>query len=334
VTRALLPLVPLYAAAVGAKNFAYGRGWRRPHRLAGPVLSIGNLSVGGSGKTPLTIRMAELLQGQGIAVDVLSRGYGRSSTQVQRVDPAGSADDYGDEPLLIAQAAGVPVYVGPSRYAAGCLAEADSPTPRVHLLDDGFQHRQLARDIDIVVLHRADFSDYLLPAGRLREPFSSLSRAQIVVLRKEDRDLAAELQARGCRASVWLAARLLTVPAVRRAVAFCAIARPDDFFSGLRAAGVTLLATRSWRDHHRSTPADIAALLELQRQHQSEALLTTEKDFVRLSAEQRRVLESAAPLHAVRLMVRLDDEPAVIAQILGRLPPSARPASRSSRLSP
>ncbi|HTW46982.1 MAG TPA: tetraacyldisaccharide 4'-kinase [Acidobacteriaceae bacterium] len=326
-TRALLPLVPLYAAAVGAKNLAYARGWRRAHRLAGPVISIGNLSVGGSGKTPLTIRLSELLQGQGIAADVLSRGYGRSLTEVRRVDPAGSADDYGDEPLLIAQTTGVPVYVGPSRYAAGCLAESGSPVPRVHLLDDGFQHRQLARDVDIVVLHRSDFAAQLLPAGRLREPFSSLSRAQIVVLREEDRDLLPELRARGCSAPVWFASRTLAVPPVRRAVAFCAIARPDEFFFGLRAEGVTLLATRSWRDHHQWSQADIAALVELQRQHQAEAFLTTQKDLVRLHAEQRHALESAAPLDDVPLAVRLADEPSAIAQVLDLLPRSASPPS-------
>jgi tetraacyldisaccharide 4'-kinase len=327
VTRALLPLIPLYAAAAGAKNLAYARGWKRPHRLAGSVISIGNLSVGGSGKTPLTIRLVELLQQQGFAVDVLSRGYGRRSTRVRRVDPAGSVDDFGDEPLLIARATGVPVFVGRSRYAAGYLAESGSPVPRIHLLDDGFQHRQLARDIDIVVLHRSDFSGHLLPVGRLREPIASLSRAQMVVLREEDRDLLPELQSRGFRASVWFVSRQLVAPPVRHAVAFCAIARPDEFFSGLRAAGVTLLATRSWRDHHRSAEADIASLLELQRQHQAEAFLTTEKDLVRLTADQRRALESAAPLHAVPLIVRLSDEPAAIAQIFDLLPPSARPQS-------
>jgi tetraacyldisaccharide 4'-kinase len=334
VTRALLPLVPIYAAALGVKNLTYARGWRRPRRLAGAVISVGNLSVGGSGKTPLTIHLAELLQRQGIAVDVLSRGYGRSSAAVRRVDPAGSVEDFGDEPLLIAQATGVPVYVGPSRYAAGCLAESDSPTPRLHLLDDGFQHRQLARDLDIVVLHRSDFLGGLLPSGRLREPLSSLSRAQIVALREDDRDLLRELRARGCQAQVWFVSRSLAVPPVRRAVAFCAIARPEEFFSGLRAAGVALLATRSWRDHHRWTQADIASLLELQRQHQAEAFLTTEKDLVRLSAEHRLAVQAAAPLHAARLVVRLSDEPAAIARILDLLPPVARPPASGRRLSP
>ncbi|HEX4008342.1 MAG TPA: tetraacyldisaccharide 4'-kinase [Acidobacteriaceae bacterium] len=327
-SRALLPLVPLYAAAVSAKNLAYARGWSHPHRLRNPVVSIGNLSVGGSGKTPLTIRLAELLREQGIAVDVLSRGYGRRSQEVLQVNTAGPWVDFGDEPLLIAQQAQVPVYVAPSRYEAGLLAERHSPAPAVHLLDDGFQHRQLARDVDIVVLHRSDFTTRLLPAGRLREPLASLARAHILVLRAEDRDLESQLRLRGIHQPIWWVHRQLEVPAIHQVVAFCAIARPDEFFDGLRSHGLSLAATRSWRDHHRFTSADIAELTELQRVHGAEAFLTTGKDLIRLSPDQRRALESAAPLHAVRLTARLDDEPSAIAQLLALLTPAATPKTR------
>ena len=120
---ALLPLTALYAAAVAAKNAAYDRGTTRTQRLKWPVISVGNISVGGSGKTPFVICLARLLRQQGVHTDVLSRGYGRSSDAVELVDAAGGADHFGDEPLLIAQSADVPVYVGASRYAAGLLAE-------------------------------------------------------------------------------------------------------------------------------------------------------------------------------------------------------------------
>lgn len=323
-TRALLPLTPLYAAAVAAKNLAYARGWARPQRLQSPVISIGNLSTGGSGKTPLTIRLAELLRDHGIAVDVLSRGYGRASTQVQRVDPNGSADQYGDEPLLIARNTGVPVYVGASRYEAGQLAEREVATagPHVHLLDDGFQHRRLARDLDIVVLHRNDFSAHLLPSGNLREPFTSLSRAQILALREEDRDLEPQLRARGFHQPILWMTRTLAIPpdpaspAITSAIAFSAIAHPEEFLASLRKAGLTISAHRAWRDHHRFTPADIAALLDLHRQNPTAAFLTTEKDYVRLTPDQRRTLASAAPLRAAQLTVRLADETAAIQQIV------------------
>jgi tetraacyldisaccharide 4'-kinase len=319
-SRVLLPLVPLYAAAVGAKNLTYARGWAKAQRLRAPVVSVGNLSVGGSGKTPLTIRLAEMLRERGFAVDVLSRGYGRDGRSVERVDPAGPAEEFGDEPLLIARSAGVPVYVGASRYAAGVLAESESAVTRVHLLDDGFQHRRLGRDVDMVVLHRSDFRERLLPAGRLREPLSSLSRAQILVVREEDRDMERELRRRGLCQPVWFMQRRLEFPPVQRAVAFCAIARPEEFFAGLRQQGVEIAARRWWRDHHRFGIGEIDELMAMQRQHRAEAFITTEKDLVRLSTEQREKLASVAPLHAARLVVCIDDEPAAVAQLLAMLP--------------
>lgn len=324
-TRLLLPLVPLYAAALGAKNAAYARGWAQPKRLRGPVVSIGNLSVGGAGKTPLTIRLAELLRERGVAVDVLSRGYGRASAAVARVDPEGSPEAFGDEPLLMARA-GIPVYVGAGRWDAGALAETDSGASRVHLLDDGFQHRRLARDADVVVLHRSDFADVLLPAGRLREGFSALRRAQFVAMREEDRDYEPELRRRRCTLPVWWMQRRVDLPGVRRVVAFCAIARPAEFFEELRRQGMDLVAMGRWRDHHAYSPADIAHLAELQRLHGAEAFITTEKDWVRLTPHARRGLENAAPLLTAKLTVRLTDEAGVAAALLERL--SLNPSMR------
>jgi tetraacyldisaccharide 4'-kinase len=332
--RVLAPLVPLYAAAAGARNLAYTRGWTPQRRLREPVVSIGNLSVGGSGKTPLTIRLAELLTERGTTVDVLSRGYGRRSSEVRRVNPSGTADEFGDEPLLIARATGLLVFVGPSRYAAGLLAEQGVAGPMLHLLDDGFQHRQLARDVDIVTLHRSDFEDRLLPAGRLRESFSSLSRAQILVLRGEDQELEAELRRRGWMQPVWWMERRLEVPNVKRVVAFCAIAREEEFFSGLRSKGVTLAALRAWRDHHTYIEPNIAELLELRRQHEAEAFVTTEKDSVRLLPEQRRVLESAAPLFIARLVVGLRDETAAMEQLCSLLTASSASGRAGRRYPP
>jgi tetraacyldisaccharide 4'-kinase len=318
VSRVLAPLTALYAAGIGAKNFAYAQGWARQKRLRGPVISIGNLSAGGSGKTPLTIRLAQLLVERGVAVDVLSRGYGRRSKAVERVAVGGSAEEFGDEPLLIAQAAGVPVFVGASRYRAGLLAEATGPA--VHLLDDGLQHRDLARDVDIVVLHRSDFAERLLPVGRLREGFSALARAHIVVMRFEDRELEEELRRRGFAGPVWWMERGLEVPQVASSVAFCAIARGEEFFSGLRSSGANVVAMRAWRDHHQFRQADVSELIELRRQHEAEAFVTTEKDQVRLEPKLRRRLESTAPLRAAKLSVRLRDEPGAVDQLLAFLP--------------
>ncbi len=330
----LSPLVPLYAIASAAKNHAYSKGWLRQRRLNGPVVSIGNLSVGGSGKTPLTIRLAQLLRESGVAVDVLSRGYGRRSHAVERVIPGGAAEEFGDEPLLIAQASGVPVFVGASRYEAGVMAEALAGEPILHLLDDGFQHRPLARDVDIVTLHGDDFAEKLLPAGRLRESFLSLSRAQIVAMREEDRELEPELRRRGFPGPIWWMERRLELPPVSRVVAFCAIARGDEFFSRVRSGGITVTAMRAWRDHHAYTERDVAELIELRRQHEAEAFLTTEKDMMRLPAELRHTLESAAPLHTARLVLRLQDEAAAIDQLAGLLPAEWRARLAKVRQAP
>src|SRR5580658_4881069 len=143
----MLPLVPLYAAGAALRMAALRIGLRPVRRLQWPVISVGNLSAGGTGKTPFTIALAKLLVRNGLHVDVLSRGYGRTDTAVMRVDPAGSAERFGDEPLLIANAAQVPVYVAAKRWLAGQLAEREyalhGKLGGVHLLDDGFQHRQL-----------------------------------------------------------------------------------------------------------------------------------------------------------------------------------------------
>ena len=130
------------------------------------------MSVGGSGKTPFVLLLGELLKARAIKFDVLSRGYGRQTRGVALVDPAGSAHNFGDEPLLLARRLGIPVIVGESRYRAGVFAEKKFG-PQLHLLDDGFQHRSLARDFDIVLLTPEDIRDSLLPAGRLREPLTS-----------------------------------------------------------------------------------------------------------------------------------------------------------------
>lgn len=313
--RPFVWLVPLYAAAAGAKNAAYNRGWTQPQYLDWPVISVGNLSVGGSGKTPLVIRLAQLLAAENIPVDVLSRGYGRSDSQAEQVDPNGDASRFGDEPLLIARSAAVPVYVGASRFEAGLLAEQNAYVPGIHLLDDGFQHRKLARDLDIVVLHRDDLQDILLPAGHLREPLSSLRRADVIVLRAEDRELESVLRQRGIAAAVWIQHRNLAVDPAPRAIAFCGIARPEEFFSALRSRDIEPAATVAFRDHQRYSMSELNRLTAALHQNKAQCWITTEKDEARLTAAQRTLLEKIAPLHVARLQVSLEDGPAVVHQI-------------------
>jgi tetraacyldisaccharide 4'-kinase len=311
-TPLLAPLELLYGGLVRARNARFDR--TPPQRLGWPVISIGNLSVGGAGKTPLAICLAKLLQREGLHPDVLSRGYGRSSHTVERVDSAGSAERFGDEPLLIAQATGVPVYVGSNRYEAGQLAERELQPPGIHLLDDGFQHRQLARSLDIVLMHRSDVKQRLLPRGRLREPLASLRRADVVVLRREDAELETALSSYvSSECHFWRVRRTLAlkIPA-ERAVAFCAIARPREFFDGLIAAGAGLAEQISFRDHHRYRAEDIERLAKLGRRVGCDAFVITAKDEVKLDPAMRARLNAVAPLSTAELTVELEDERAAL----------------------
>jgi tetraacyldisaccharide 4'-kinase len=310
----LTPLVPLYGAAQALDSIAYTRGWWRRERLRWPVVSVGNLSVGGAGKTPFVIALARAFTERGWSVDVLSRGYGRTADLLERVVTGGMDDPaarYGDEPWLIAEHAAVPVYVGRRRASAGRLAETtlieDGGARHVHLLDDGMQHRGLARDAEIVLLHRSDFRTTLLPAGRLREPLAALERADFLVLREDDVELAGRAR-RWMRADaqIWTIARELEVPALEgAALVFSAIAHPEEFLAELRRQGVALAATRAWRDHHRFTDRDVETLCDMATDYRAKSFLTTQKDMVRLTERQRMRLAQIVPLVAARLTVRL-----------------------------
>ena len=248
-----------------ARNALYDRRRLRPRRLDGPVVSVGNLSAGGSGKTPFVMLLGELLKSRGVKFDVLSRGYGRKSRGVLLVDPGGLPQQFGDEPLLIARRLQVPVIVGEDRYEAGRFAESRFGA-QLHLLDDGFQHRGLARDFDIVLVTPQDASDRLLPAGRLREPLSTLRRADAVVLASGASEDAFSLQGK----SVWRVKRGIIAEGIpARPVVFCGIARPQNFLLQLRAANVEPAAQAFYRDHHAYNEKDVRELLEVRQRSEA-----------------------------------------------------------------
>jgi tetraacyldisaccharide 4'-kinase len=312
------PLSRLYGAAVALRNGLFDRGVLRSRRLQKPVISVGNLAAGGAGKTPFAIALGELLYARGITFDVLSRGYRRRTRGVLVVDPEGTAADFGDEPLLIARRVGVPVIVGESRYQAGRLAEQTFRS-QLHILDDGLQHRSLHRDFDIVLISTGDLEDRLLPFGRLREPVSSLKRADAVVVAQDDQAEHPALQGR----LVWRMKREILLPSVpSNPVIFCGIARPQPFFAQIRAAGVTPAAEVVYRDHHAYDKHDIRRLLARRRELGSGGFLTTEKDAVNLGPL-RAELE---PVAIVTLKLTLD-RPAdlvdtILATISKRMPRS------------
>jgi len=309
----------IFGWAVRTRNLLYDRGVWRARRLAGPVVSVGNLSVGGAGKTPLVILLGELLAARGVRLDVLTRGYGRRSRGVALVDPGGPASEFGDEPLLIARRLRVPVIVAEDRYQAGCFAEQRFG-PQLHLLDDGFQHRQLARAFDIVLVSPDDLRDRLLPAGRLRESLASLRRADAVVLdasaSAEDLPLDHQLLWRTRRGIA-----LQNVPA--RPVAFCGIARPRRFFQQLRAAGVELAGEVAFRDHHAYTEKDLLRLQRTRERIGASGFVTTEKDAINLGP----ALERLQPAAVVPVTMELLDASGALTAMLTKIAPQAeRPA--------
>jgi tetraacyldisaccharide 4'-kinase len=324
--RLLIPLVPLYRLALASRELRLRAGLEPLRRLRYPVVSIGNLSTGGSGKTPLTIALAQALAARGLRVDVLSRGFGRKSKLAVRVDPNGAAEDFGDEPLLIARETGLPVYVAPLRYDAGLLAEADAQPiseqnhpPLIHLLDDGFQHRQLARNVDILLLDSHDWQDTLLPAGNLREPLSVIRRAGVIAIPANEPELANELQAWGWKGPIWRLRRTMEIPSVSGPVAaFCGIARPRQFFAGLEAAGLRLAARTAFPDHHRYTARDLNRLIAAALAAGATAIITTEKDLVRLG-KLASTFPASMPLATARLRIEIESQAAAIDWLINRL---------------
>jgi len=292
-------LSSMYASGVKLRNALYDRRVLPVNRLKGPVISVGNLSVGGSGKTPFVLLLGQLLKQRNVPFDILSRGYGRSTTGIAPVDPAGTAPVYGDEPVLLARRLAVPVIIGEKRYEAGAFAEKKFGA-QFHLLDDGFQHRSLARDFDIVLLTLEDTTDRLLPAGRLREPLTSLARADAVVVTSALPAEQLELK----KTLVWRVTRGIAVTDVpQRPVAFCGIARARSFFSDLRIAGIDPVAETPFPDHHTYTEADIRRLIALRRQVSAGGFVTTEKDSINLG----RLAAQLDPLAVAVVTMELAD---------------------------
>jgi len=304
----LRPLSALFGAGVRLRNSLYDRHRLPQRRLTGPVISVGNLSVGGSGKTPFVLLLGELLKSRDVKFDILSRGYGRRSRGVAVVNPAGSSAEFGDEPLLMARRLSVPVIVGENRYKAGMEAERRFG-PQLHILDDGFQHRGLARDLDIVLVTPEDAHDRLLPAGRLREPLSSLKRADVVVLAGGAAEKAYPLEAK----RVWRVRRnIAPVEIPPRPVVFCGIARPEHFLFQLKLAGVEAAAQALYRDHHAYSERDVRDILELAGKSEAGGFVTTEKDAVNLGG----YLSALKPLAVVPVKMELVEEAAAMDTIM------------------
>ena len=260
----LLPLAALFAFITACRRALYRAGILRHYRASVPVLIVGNISVGGNGKTPLVQALACAFQQEGIAVGIISRGYGGTAVEATDVAACPDATIVGDEPLMLWQSSGAPVVVARKRAAAAEKLLRDYPETRLILADDGLQHYALARDAEIAVI-ATDLglgNGFLMPAGPLRESAARLKRVDAVVYSGAGQGRADGYRLRyrsgGVRPLTGGELRPLASLHDRPLYALTAIARPQRFFEGLRAQGAALAATRSLPDHA-AIPAEAAA---------------------------------------------------------------------------
>jgi len=325
--RALFTLLWLcsipYAVVMRLRSLLYRCGILAARQLPRPVVSVGNIVVGGTGKTPMTAWIAAYLMERGKKVAVLTRGYGGKLEGQVAVVADGSRRllnpvDAGDEPCLLADLLpGLIVVMGSDRYRAGCLA-MERFSPDIFILDDGFQHQKLQRDLDLVLLdgEKPQGNGFTFPAGLLREPFSALRRAHLAIFtRSSGTDPAGLTLPPGlqrCHARHHLAGfttgendtlRPFSELQGLRGLAFAGIADPDGFFNLLEAEGVSLAATLAFPDHSSYGDEECAALARLKRSCRADFIITTAKDAVKLAP----VSAGELPFHVARLEMVFHD---------------------------
>ncbi len=312
---ALSPLGAVYGVAARLRAGLYRGGIFRRRRLDGTVLSVGNLTVGGTGKTPMVLWLAERLIAEGERPAILTRGYRGDAASGSRGVPAA------DEVALLRWRLGARAQlgVGKDRYASGQTLERHGA--KWFILDDGFQHLALERNADIVLLDASDpfGGGKLLPAGRLREPLGALARAGIVVITRSEHAPAVESMVRRyTRAPIFYAQAqleaVLRAPALAvewplpdrssaRVFAFCGIGNPRAFFDDLRGWGFALAGERRFRDHHRYSSADVVELERAAAEAGADAMICTEKDVFNL----RDATPGRLPVFACRIRLAISD---------------------------
>lgn len=336
----LVPMSWLYAAAIRLRNARYDRP-TSVTRVDVPVISVGNLTVGGTGKTPVVAWLVRRLIAGGTRPAVVSRGYGGTAGRGPLLvsegrGPLVDASAAGDEPHLLARSLpGGWVWVGSDRVAVARQAVARGAQAIV--LDDGFQHRRLGRDLDIVLLEPSTGAgrSRLLPAGPWREPPTALARADVVLVTRDPsseqlaaaRDVVrrfnrvAPVLPAGHRPIGFFDREGGSVPPPDRALAFCAIGNPRPFRADLERAGVTLVGFRAYRDHRPYTPPELAELDRAARDADA-VLVTTEKDLSRI-VPLAAVIEPARLL-ALRIEATITDEPALMQRVRAAIAGPAR----------
>jgi tetraacyldisaccharide 4'-kinase len=322
----LPPLSVLYSAIVRTRLAAYSRGFLSPTTLDVPVISVGNLTVGGTGKTPLVEKICRLLFVENRKVCVLTRGYKRSqpNKRVLVSDSKSvltSEEDAGDEAFLLAQnLLGVSAVISDADRAAAGKWAINNLGIDCFVLDDGFQHLQLARDLNVLIIDATDpwGGNELLPSGKLREPLSGAKRADCVVITRmetaSDLDSITKRLQRLAPDKPILSSRMKVkqlrplhhsapLASSSPVAAFCGIGNPDSFFRMLQQAGHPVVVTKAFADHHRYTQAEIDTLITAARNAGSFSLITTAKDSVKL-----RSLNFSMPCYVLEIEIESDDE--------------------------
>jgi tetraacyldisaccharide 4'-kinase len=324
---ALAPLSALYSAAVKARSEGYEKQFLKSHKVSVPVISVGNITVGGTGKTPLVKWLAERLADSGRRVCILSRGYRRENAKQQVFVSDGEqilsdVAHSGDEAMMLAQSLlGKSAVVCDANRVAAAAWAIQHLKSDVLLLDDGFQHRRLERDLDFVTIDATNpfGNGRLLPAGILREPVNNLNRADCIVLTRVSDQVRPGLMERlGIVTGAPVVESRTTIKNIRRLdekesvdevtvldrplVAFCAIGNSNAFFDQLRTAHLDIRHEKAFRDHHKYSQVDIDRLIELAASSGAHALITTEKDSVKLEA-----LHLQLPCYVAQIAVEISD---------------------------
>jgi tetraacyldisaccharide 4'-kinase len=325
----------LFGGATALRVAAYRRGWLRRERLQGPVVSVGNLSLGGRSKTPVVALIVSLLQAEGHQVAVLSRGYKGSYRGEALLVSDGErvlaqAGEAGDEPVMLAHMLpGAVVAVARRRAAGGRLVEQRFGR-RVFVLDDGFQHLSLARNLDLLCLEARDLWDRPLPAGRLREPPRAQARADLVLLSTEGADPATRkaavdllgperthLASRRVEGVFSLDGSPASLP--RRPFLLAGIAGPERFAADVRGLGLASAGAHFFEDHHAFRPNDLATVTSEANACQADAILTTAKDAVRLPP----AATARLPVLVLRIAAVIEDQERFKARLLAAISPRA-----------
>ena len=333
----------IWRAVARARRSAYGGGLLRSRTLSSPVVCVGNITAGGTGKTPTVAWLVEQLAVRGHSSAVLTRGYGRTDTTIRLVPATESVDPLlaGDEPAMLAArfartAPGTIFAVGADRYAAGRQVE-ERGAHEFLILDDGFQHLQLRRSLDIVLIDASEpfGNGHTLPLGRLREPVCSLGAADIVIVTRCNPDFdyaAVERIIREANPTTSMfysrmvardlvdlkdgSIHALDALAGKRVAAFCGVGNPQSFFDEARRLAGELVLARSYRDHHRYTRRDVRRIDSAATDQFAEVFLTTEKDAVNLGS----VDLPRSPTYALRIDLRIERAEELLRQVLSLIP--------------